>query len=98
MSPKPPERATVLALPLDDPEASARSPALAALLAEGWTVLAALPAQRGERSELMLLMAPPRPVAAPVVPRVVYVLLALVVAIAAAGGATLAIYLSGANP
>jgi hypothetical protein len=68
-----PERATVLALPMDDPEASARSPALAALLADGWQVLAALPAARGDRTELLLLLAPPRPAQPPLQPRLLAV-------------------------
>lgn len=56
-----PERATALSIPMDDPEASVRgNAALASLLADGWSVAAAIPAARGERTELLLLLVPPR--------------------------------------
>jgi len=86
-----PERATVLSLPMDDPEASVRgSPALASLLADGWQVVASVPAARGERTELLLVLAPPRPVPAVRVPREVYLLLALACVTCGAFGALLA--------
>jgi len=85
-----PERATVLALPMDDPEASVRSPALASLLAEGWHVVASLPAARGDRTELLLVLAPPRPQAALLVPRHLYLLASLACATGAAVGALVA--------
>jgi hypothetical protein len=56
-----PERATALAIPMEDPEASVRgNAALASLLADGWSIAAAIPAARGERTELLLLLVPPR--------------------------------------
>ena len=84
------ERATVLAIPMDDPEASVRgSPALAALLAEGWQVVASVPAARGDRTELLLVLAPPRQVPALRVPRELYLLAALACAACGALGALL---------
>lgn len=86
-----PERATVLALPMDDPEASVRSsPALASLLAEGWQVVASVPAARGDRTELLLVLAPPRPPPALRIPRELYLLATLACAAGAAVGALLA--------
>jgi hypothetical protein len=88
-----PERATVLSLPMDDPETSVRSPALAALLSEGWKVIASLPAARGDRTELLLVLAPPRPHYAPQVPPAplwAYLLAALACGVGAAAGSLLA--------
>lgn len=46
-------------LPLDDPEQAANSPALAALCRKGWRPIANFVAERGGRTELILLFAPP---------------------------------------
>lgn len=97
MSAQLPEQATVVSLPMDDPESAARSPALASLLAAGWTPLAALPAQRGERSELLLFLAPPRVPPALHVPRAVYLLTFAAVAAGAAVGAMLTNLLTGVH-
>ena len=97
MSAQLPEQATVVSLPMDDPEAAVRSPALASLLAAGWTPLAALPAQRGERSELLLFLAPPRAQPALHVPRTLYLLAFASTAIGAAVGELLAYLLTGAH-
>ena len=48
-------------LRLDDPERAASNPALAGLLADGWTVACSFVAERDGSPELMLLLAPPRP-------------------------------------
>lgn len=97
MSARLPEQATVVSLPMDDPEAAVRSPALAGLLAAGWTPLAALPAQRGERSELLLFLAPPRAQAALHIPRAFYLLVFASTATGAAVGGLLAYLLTGAH-
>jgi len=57
----PPERRhpALLGLDMADPTASVRDPALSSLLAEGWHVAASLPAQRGDRTEWLLLLEPP---------------------------------------
>ena len=60
------------------------------LLAEGWQVVASVPAARGDRTELLLVLAPPRPVAALRVPRELYLLAALACAACGALGALLA--------
>lgn len=49
----------LLGLDMADPAASVRDPALTSLLAQGWRVAASLPAQRGERTEWLLLLEPP---------------------------------------
>ena len=49
----------LLGLDMADPAASVRDPALSSLLAQGWHVAASLPAQRGERTEWLLLLEPP---------------------------------------
>ena len=87
----------MVSLQMDDPEAAVRSPALASLLAAGWSPLAALPAQRGDRSELLLFLAPPR--AQPVlhVPRAIYALAFTSTAAGAAVGVLLAYLLTGAH-
>lgn len=55
------ERATLVGLSMEDPAASVRDPAFQALLRDGWTVAAHLPAERGGRQEWVFLMTPPRP-------------------------------------
>lgn len=54
--PRPP---ALLGLDMTDPAASVRDPALGSLLAQGWRVAASLPAQRGDRTEWLLLLEPP---------------------------------------
>jgi hypothetical protein len=53
-------RPTLVGLNMEDPLASVRDPALAALLRDGWTISAHIPAERNGRQEWVLLMAPPR--------------------------------------
>ena len=72
-------RCTLVGMSMEDPVASARDPALAALVNKGWRVMAHVPAQRGDRQELLLLMAPP--VAPRAVPRAVWWLALAVLAL-----------------
>ena len=79
-------RATTVSLSLDDPEQAAQSPALAALLKDGWRVIADLPAQRGDKAELLLVMAPPDEARSVRLPWSVYALITAAVAIGASIG------------
>jgi hypothetical protein len=54
-----PRSAALLGLDMADPAASVRDPALTSLLTQGWRVAASLPAQRGDRTEWLLLLEPP---------------------------------------
>ena len=44
---------------MEDPAASVKDPALGALVREGWTIGAHLPAQKGNQQQWLLLMMPP---------------------------------------
>lgn len=52
---------TLVGVSMEDPAAAVRDPKLTALIAAGWQVVAHVPAQRGGRTEWLLLLQPPRP-------------------------------------
>ena len=52
--------ATLVALSMQDPAASVQDPAFKALIGQGYNISASLPAQRGDRTEWLLLMTPPQ--------------------------------------
>ena len=58
------DRCTVHRLPVDKLEDAASDPALAALTAEGWEVMASVVVDEGRGPMLHLLLRPPRPDAA----------------------------------
>jgi hypothetical protein len=49
-------RVTLVALDMADPAASVRDPAFSALMEQGYTVQASLPAMRGNKQEWMMLL------------------------------------------
>jgi hypothetical protein len=55
------DRCTVHRLPVDKLEDAAGDPALAALMGEGWEVLASVVVDEGRGPTLHLLLRPPRP-------------------------------------
>lgn len=59
------ERCTVQKISLLDVERSVTDPALAGLLADGWTVIASMHAEDGAGPHLVLVMAPPREASEP---------------------------------
>lgn len=63
--PHPPPRAVVHRLDLEDVDRAVDSPALAALLAEGWTIATSFAGAEEGKPRLFVVLAPPR------VPRVV---------------------------
>jgi len=54
------ERCTVHKVSLNDPAASARDPALAALFRDGWTVISDIPIADSGDPHILLFLAPPR--------------------------------------
>lgn len=57
--PAPPPSCTLVGVNMEDPAAAVRDPQLAALVRDGWQVVAHVPAQRGGRNEWLLLLTPP---------------------------------------
>ncbi len=55
------DRCHVEFIPLDDPAKAAASPSLAGLVNSGWTPLADFVVERSGKTELVLLLAPPKP-------------------------------------
>ena len=53
------DKCTIVGLSLEDPDTSCGDPKLTALLHDGWTIAAHCPAQRGNRTEWLMLLVPP---------------------------------------